>query len=221
MKNKFGIARRRTYYREEPTKEAKKIYIFCEGKTEYNYFRFFQGLSSNLNIISIRDKENKSAPTKLIEDAKEKLKKEKIDLNKKFEDQVWFVVDTDKWREQGQLQNLKQFVETKRENKEAWNIAISNRSFEIWRYYHLSPIKPNKTKWNKHQSFKNFITNEIKIQTGKNGFHNKEDIPIGFEIAILNTEKNFATDKEGYPTLFSTEVFRLAKVILPFVKDKL
>ena len=42
------IRRIRDYSKREPSRDAHKIYIICEGKgTEPNYFAFFEGMSSN------------------------------------------------------------------------------------------------------------------------------------------------------------------------------
>jgi hypothetical protein len=42
----------REFKRKPPSRDAKKIYIFCEGKTiESGYFNFFQGLDSRISII--------------------------------------------------------------------------------------------------------------------------------------------------------------------------
>ncbi|MDR1964870.1 MAG: RloB family protein, partial [Planctomycetaceae bacterium] len=64
------LNRNRIYERVEPSKSAKKIYIFCEGeRTEPRYFKFFQGLVSNLDVIPIPCVDGQSAPKKLKEDA--------------------------------------------------------------------------------------------------------------------------------------------------------
>ena len=48
------IQRNRRYIKNEPSKDAHKIYVICEGsETEHNYFTFFKELSSNLEIIDI------------------------------------------------------------------------------------------------------------------------------------------------------------------------
>ncbi len=221
--NNFVIPRPISYSREEASRDAKKIYIFCEGKKEQSYFRFFQELSSNLNIISIKTKDDKSAPALLVKDAKEKLHNGELCLERELNDEVWFVVDTDEWRDDGQLQTLKNFIQNQNKDGNAWHVAISNRSFEIWHYYHLVSSKPNLTEWNSsEQTFKQFIASEIKSRSKSknNGFH-KKDIPLGFKQAIQNAQKHFECDEEGYPKLFSTEVYCLANVILPFVEDKL
>ena len=56
-----------------PSRDSHKIYIVCEGATkEPEYFEFFQGLSNNLEIISIPPT-NGTDPLKLITNAEEKL----------------------------------------------------------------------------------------------------------------------------------------------------
>ncbi len=61
------ITRRKDYSKSEPTKDASKIYIVCEGKgSEPDYFGFFEGLSSNLELIVIPPEEG-TDPLKLME----------------------------------------------------------------------------------------------------------------------------------------------------------
>jgi hypothetical protein len=46
------MLRNREFKRKPPSRDAKKIYVFCEGKTrESEYFNFFQGLDSRISII--------------------------------------------------------------------------------------------------------------------------------------------------------------------------
>lgn len=45
------ILTNRLFKRREPFKEAKCIYIFCEGaKREFQYFNFFKEIDSRINI---------------------------------------------------------------------------------------------------------------------------------------------------------------------------
>ena len=41
MKNNKFIVRPKRYERLEPSKDSRKIYIYCEGDREDNYFKFF------------------------------------------------------------------------------------------------------------------------------------------------------------------------------------
>lgn len=48
------IRRNRLYEKKEPSRDAQKVYILCEGDDrEYNYFLFFQKMSSNLQLVVI------------------------------------------------------------------------------------------------------------------------------------------------------------------------
>jgi len=45
------ILTNRRFEREPPTREAKSIYIFCEGaKREYQYFEYFREMDSRINV---------------------------------------------------------------------------------------------------------------------------------------------------------------------------
>lgn len=61
------ITRRKNYTKQAPTRDARKLYIFCEGVgTEPSYFSFFEGLSTNLEIITVPP-ESGTDPLKLLE----------------------------------------------------------------------------------------------------------------------------------------------------------
>ncbi len=63
-------------------------------------------------------------------------------------------------------------------------------------------------------SFKEFVA--IKV---RGGFDNRS-MPLEIQQATLNAEKNFE-QKNGQPTIYSTEVFILAKQIINFTKAQL
>ena len=58
---KAYLTRNKLYQRKAPSREAKKVYIFCEGDREVSYFNYFSGISSNIDIIPIGIK--KVSPT--------------------------------------------------------------------------------------------------------------------------------------------------------------
>ena len=95
--------RNRIYGKLEPSKDAHKIYVICEGKRdEPGYFGFFEGLSSNLNVITIPSEEGKTDPKKLSELAASLFDAEtgRLSLDYTQGDRVWFVVDTDEWEKE-------------------------------------------------------------------------------------------------------------------------
>ncbi len=105
------ITRRKDYTKREPSKDASKIYIVCEGaETEKNYFSFFEGLSSNLQLIVIPPEEG-TDPLKLMDLAQLTLLSEtgRYSLDFKQKDQVWFAIDTDSWEKEGKIQPLRDF----------------------------------------------------------------------------------------------------------------
>ncbi len=95
------ISKNRSFTRLPPDRDAKSIYIFCEGaKREYQYFLFFKGLDSRVNVEvhKLNPKVNNS-PLGLLEIAKACLIQSKNNPCPKYElipgDEVWIVFDTD------------------------------------------------------------------------------------------------------------------------------
>ena len=209
------LSRNKIYTKVEPFKDAKKIYIFCEGeKTEINYFKFFQGFASNIDIVPIPNDNGKSDPVKLKEKAESCIKSGVIDISKDTEDEVWFVIDTDRWNEGGKIEQLKAFVQEKKKFYNGWFVVQSNPAFEIWLYYHFNSEKPKEEDIASSASFKDFVATKI-----KGGFDNRS-MPLEIQQAALNAEKNFEIENEQ-PKIYTTEVFNLAKQIIRFTKTQL
>ena len=222
----MAIERRRDYGKKKPTRDAHKIYIVCEGaSTEPRYFAFFEGLSSNLQVITIPPTEG-TDPLKLIERAKQVLTggNRQFTLDYQHGDTVWFVIDTDTWETEGKITPLRKFCATQNKsfaNKlnevkpyHAWRVAQSNPCFEIWLYYHLYENTPEDFDAKKER-FKSYVN---RIMPG--GF-NFDRHPQYLEAAINNAKFNFHTDKDGKVALFSTEMHLLGTEILGFVKSDL
>ena len=221
------ITRRKDYSKQLPSKDARKLYLFCEGEgTEPDYFAFFKGLSSNLEIITLPP-ENGTDPLKLMELAKSKLLEEDSHfiMDYRLNDSVWFVIDTDTWENEGKITPLREFCaanntsfpETLTEVKpyNAWNVVQSNPCFEIWLYYHFYKAAPKQTDIDAYPSFKAFVCGVI------NGGFNFQNDPVRVETAVENAKANIERDEEGKLELFSTEVYELAEVIIPFVRQHL
>lgn len=219
------IQRRREYGKKEPSRDAHKIYIVCEGKgTEPDYFAFFEGLSSNLQVITIPPTDG-TDPLKLMERAKQVLMGEEREYTVEYEhgDTMWFVIDTDKWEEQGKIAPLREFCSQQNasisdaldevKTYQAWNVAQSNPCFEIWLYYHIHDKKPDTEDVEKCASFKEYVDGSI-----LGGFDFEKD-PARIEDAIANTERHFSRDGNGLLRLFASEVFLLGKEIDGFVSS--
>ena len=217
MKNKY-LVRSRRYERQEPLRDSLKIYIYCEeNKREFDYFRFFCGLSSNVNIIPIPSKDGKTDPEKLMEAAREEFGinsdvSPKFTLDVSQQDNVWFVIDTDSWG--SKITDLRNFCKSQNAglDNEAWYVSQSNPSFEIWLYYHKFSEKPVKNDVDKYSSIKEFVDAQI-----PGGFDSRKH-PAMIEAAIQNAKATYEEENQVLK-LYSTEVFKLGQVILPFVKD--
>lgn len=223
------IRRRNEYTKREPSKDASKIYIICEGNikgTEKDYYEFFEGLSSNLELIIIPSEDGKTDPLKLMEQAKKLL----LDDNRAHtldylqNDKVWFAIDTDKWEEHNKIQPLRQFCTEQnnivkkldeRKPYSAWNVAQSNPCFEIWLYYHFYNTPPSEDDVKAHPSMKAYLDSMI---MGGYNFHKD---PVRIKDAVENSEKNFHRQENGNPALFSTEQHILAHEILGFVSSEI
>lgn len=219
MKNKY-LVRPRRYERQEPSRDSRKVYIYCEGNVrEYDYFKFFCGLSSNVNIIPIKSKNGKTDPVKLMEAAKEDfaiksdgVQKYALDISQ--HDNVWFVIDTDQWG--SKISDLRGFCKAQNDRlgDVAWFVSQSNPSFEIWLYYHFFSSKPLGEDVDKYSSIKEFVDAQV-----PGGFDSRKH-PAKVGMAIQNASAVYDEENDA-PALYSTEVFKLGQVILPFVKDVL
>ena len=213
--NKY-LTRNKCYDRLPPAKDAKKVYIYCEGEdTEYCYFEYFQELSSNISIIPIKNIKGKSDPLKLLEHAREDflVKGCPFILDRDLNDEIWFVIDTDKWNCGDKINSLRKFCDEQNDGKySAWKVAQSNPCFEIWQYYHVYANRPCEKDVNNCSTFKEFVNKSI-----PGGFDNRKK-PVLIEAAINNSKTNF-TMKNEQPEKYSTEVYLLGEVIYSFTKD--
>lgn len=194
-----------TYVKKEPFRDAFFFIVVCEGKNrEPDYFQFFDGLSSRVKIVPV-ESGDRSAPKLLIENAI--AKEEELDA-KAERDRVWFVIDTDRWREQ--LHEIRQECD----NHPHWSVAQSNPCFEVWLYFHAKvgiPVLQNIGQCNNWKPYLPTI-----IQGGFNpDFH-----PVAIETAIVNSKASYAAN--GYfPEPGSTQVWQLAEELLPLIKKDL
>lgn len=146
---------RRSFERREPERDAKCVYIFCEGsKREYQYFDYFVGLSEKIKveIYPIDPNSEDHSPKGLYDIACNSLKQSDENPNPKYElsdvDEVWIVFDKDPDKyltREPQISKVNEFCRTendllKKEN--VWNVAESNPCFEVWLYYHFKDDVP-------------------------------------------------------------------------------
>lgn len=219
------IVRRRDYEKKAPKRDAHKIYVVCEGSvSEPNYFNFFRGLSSNIEIIPIPSFEGKTDPIKLKEYAEAFLigNERRYELDYRQGDTIYFVIDTDTWEQEGKIQILRNFCDEQncaikwagqeRPMYKAWGVVQSNPCFEIWLYYHTYDQKPTDNIVNEFSSFKEFVSLSY-----AGGFDYESD-PVRISDAIKNSKHNFGNTSAKVGK-YTTEMHMLAEEIYSFVKE--
>lgn len=204
------ISRSRLYSRNEPTREATLIIIYCEGKERENlYFNYFSEINSNIRIeVEAPEHDGDTSPTGLCDKAEKHIIKTDFNLNTKYEltdeDTVWFVIDTDSWKEK---------ITELRDRCKAytnWFVVQSNPCFEVWLFYHFYKYEEFEgmeisKKWKEHVNSKVL-----------GGFDSRKH-PILIKNAINNSKEKFTKNLE----VGTTEVFILGEKIYNFVKKEL
>jgi hypothetical protein len=194
-----------TYEKRIAFRDAFYFIIVCEGKNrEPDYFRFFDGISSRVKIVPVESIDG-SAPKILIRTAV--ANEEELDA-KADRDRLWFVIDTDRWREQ--LHEIRQECE----QHNHWRVAQSNPCFEVWLYFHAKTQLPVLQNMAQCSNWKSHLPTVIK------GGFNSDFHPAAIETAINNSKAVYAAN--GYfPDLGSTQIWELGEELLPLIEKEL
>ncbi len=189
-------------------RDYKLFAIACEdGKTAPEYFRVFERMSPRIAIDIIEEivsdeemkrlYETKSAPNWVLDRAVRYVEKEGlID-----EDELWFIIDTDKWKEE-QIQRLAYYC-NERKN---WHLALSNPCFEVWKIFHFQTDIPGPN--NRCRALKRFL-HEI------TGGSNYAEFFIPYvETAIGNARAADSDKNHYYPIYGQTKIYLLAESLL-------
>lgn len=214
------ILTNRLFTRNPPSRDAKSIYIFCEGaEREYQYFEYFREMDSRINIeiYKLHPHEDNS-PLGLYTIALNSIIVSETNPNPKYtfqkNDEVWIVLDTDR----DIANSRKAQIETIRvsiKDKADWFVVESNPCFEVWLYYHNHDIFQDFDGIEKCKTWKKLVNDSI-----KGGFDSRKH-PIRIERATLNAESNFEVDQDNNPKIGATEVYKLSKSILEILRNKI
>lgn len=191
----------RRFERVEPSRTAKKIYIFSEGKKrEPQYFNFFVKIDSRINFIIYRIKEFEDhSPDGLFRIAENYFYNNELSTGDDFEfkaeiDEVWFIIDTDSWGVK--IVELRDSVG----EKTGWYVSQSNPCFEVWLNFHKFAHIPKIQQLNECNTWKNLVQNQF-----PGGFDSRKH-PVLLKKAIINSKKNYK-EINGQPSAGSTELF--------------
>lgn len=110
-------------------RDTRLIVIATEGEcTERQYFELFREQSTRVQILVLETRDGHSAPKHLFE----RLLRFKRDHNLIKGDQLWLVLDKDRWPD-AQLSEV-----ASRAFKHEFSMAVSTPCFDFWLYLHHS-----------------------------------------------------------------------------------
>ena len=204
------MRKKRGYSRETTTKllrDYKLFAIACEGaEREPQYFNTFEYASTRVKVDVIKDSSddadgashNKSSPTWVLDRAVKYIESQGLSE----EDQLYFVVDKDRWSRE-QLNILAEYC-----NRHSnWNLVISNPCFEVWLYFHFR----NNIEASTSTTCKHFKSEIASFEKG--GYH-----PYTFIPNLLNAIDNAKSADKNPTHYFSefkeTKVYQLAEALI-------
>ncbi len=194
----------RGYKKGEPFRDARLFVIACEGaKREKEYFETLVEDNRRVKIkilASDGEKHGKSSPKWVMSRAAEY--EEEIGLAE--DDQLWLVMDTDRWEEKELREIIKHCQEIP-----SWKTAISNPCFEVWLYLHLADLatEPVQTCSELKRALHQMVKGGYKA-----GVFLKQ-----IEEAIQRARTGDEHPEHDLPEPMITKVYLLAKAILEFL----
>ena len=189
----------RGYKKGEPFRDARLFVIACEGeKREKEYF---EALAREQRRVKVKllppspQEKGKSAPKWVVSRAASY--EEEYGLSP--EDNMWLVMDVDRWGKETLLAVAKQCIEA------SWNVAFSNPCFEVWLYLHIEEL-PEDEEWDCK------TCKQRLHQLVAGGYDKEHFVPLVSE-AI---DRAAAADNDPLhhlPPAMSTKVYKLAEEI--------
>jgi len=210
------ILTNRLFERQPPSREAKSLYIFCEGaKREYQYFEYFREIDSRIKVeVNKLSPDDNNSPKGLYDLAENSFTGDKPKFTLQENDEVWIVLDTDPDKSNSREEQIKQIKEDYK-TRVGWFVVESNPCFEVWLFFH------------KNEKVEEFESDEVcrswkqKVNGSYDGGFDSRRHPIFIEEAIKNAERNFESGNDRKPLKGSSEVYLLAKSIYIVLKHKI
>lgn len=210
------ILTNRLFERQAPSREAKSLYIFCEGaKREYQYFEYFREIDSRIKVeVNKLNPDDNNSPKGLYELAENSFIGDKPKFTLQENDEVWIVLDTDPDKSNSRKEQIKQ-IKADCKVKDNWFVVESNPCFEVWLFFHQNEKVEELESDDICKSWKQ------KVNESYDGGFDSRRHPILIEEAIKNAERNFKADENGKPLKGSSEVYLLAKSMFAVIKNKI
>ena len=203
------------YTKPEGTLLPQALFVIYSGGTERekDYFRLIDKNSALFPFIRIafhaEPNFEKGGKPSIMQFAIDKTNEYKDSATEENPDKYFLLSDVD---------HFEQFLsEMKQECADnSIELIISNSCFEVWLYYaeksdRCTTFNIPQDKLNISSAFKTWANTQI-----KGGLKPKKAI-FNIEQNIKNAKNNYF-EIDGLPTLFSTQMFRLAEQMFPYVK---
>lgn len=183
-------------------RDTALIVIAVEGRqTEKQYFEAFRGYGSRVQVKVLETQDGLSSPKHVLA----RLRRYKRDTDVAVNDQLWLVVDKDRW---GDRHLAQVSSETRRLR---FNLAVSTPCFELWLYlHHADPTSEMSGKGSQYlkQKLRELL-----------GGYDESNLQIDQFLPHTNTaigraEKLDTRPDDRWPNELGTHVYRLVKVIL-------
>jgi len=202
---------KRDFKRKSKLRDSSLIIIATEGKvTEVQYFEGLKIRQANPKIhIEILEREvGSSSPAHVIRD----LKAFKKEYNLNSDDELWMVIDKDRWP----MQTLSSVA---REcTQQGFYLAVSNPCFELWLLFHLRSLTDyTASKQGKFLSQKKAaLVNELRDLLGSFNPTNLNTANFLHRIntAISNAQTADTNPTERWPNGLGSRVYKLAQKII-------
>lgn len=210
------ILTNRLFERQPPSREAKSLYIFCEGaKREYQYFQYFREIDSRIKVeVNKLSPDDDNSPNGLFYLAENSFHGTKPKFQLQENDEVWIVLDTDPDKDNSREEQINE-IKKKCKEKDNWFVVESNPCFEVWLFFH------------QNDKIETFESDDIckswkeKVNGSYNGGFDSRKHPIFIEDASVNSENSFRSNESDRPLKGSSEVHFLAKSIISVIRAKI
>lgn len=201
---------RKNLERRTGLRDGKIIVIATEGRhTEYEYFSqldlsdALSGQRFQIEVIPIDD--NKSAPNHVIERLSNYSRSYKI----KDQDELWMVIDRDRW-------DVKMLVQIIKECKQkGFGLCISNSCFEIWLILHfrdlseLSKADQTALLTNKNTRWKTASKKMISDLMGNRGLSDYSSLFPLLDKAIINAKFLEEKQSDNILEVLGSQVYKI------------
>jgi len=179
-----------------PHRDARLFIIATEGrKTEKQYFAMFGNRRCQVQVIT--NEENKSAPAHILK----RLKDFKKEFQLKADDELWLMIDVDRWGDK-QLAIVSAQAE---QNK--FQMAVSRPCFETWLYLHHDDLG------HEHISSGDMKKKLADILGGYNSSKLNLKVFKNVDAAISRAKALDISPDERWPTKTGTHVYKIVEKV--------